>query len=93
VENSAGNLLIRPQRLTGPGAARDRESVYAVLVDRPRAGAYICWICGEARADRRLGRSVDHIRGHFDHRPYRCSEIHLDQTNGPTSALPSTSVW
>jgi hypothetical protein len=93
VGSSAGSLLISPQRTTGPGAAAARESVYAVLVDRPSAGAYVCWICGEGRADRRLNRALDHVRGHFDHRPYHCSEIHLDQSNGPTSSLPLTSVW
>jgi len=44
-----GNLLIGPRRSTGPGAAAARQSVYAVLVDRPSEGGYVCWICGESR--------------------------------------------
>jgi hypothetical protein len=78
VGGSAGSLLIDPCRPTGPGAAAESEGVYAVLVDRPSARPYVCRICGEARADRRLNRALDHVHGHFDHRPYRCSEIHLD---------------
>jgi len=93
VGGSAGGLLIGPRRSSGPGAAAPHESVYAVLVDRPLVGPYVCWICGEARADRRLARALDHVRGHFDHRPYHCSETHLDQNTGSTSSLPLVSVW
>jgi len=88
-----GCLLIGPRRLIGPGATAAHESVYAVLVDRPSEGPYVCWICGEARADRRLNRALDHVRGHFNHRPYRCSETHFDQRTEPASPLPSASVW
>jgi hypothetical protein len=70
-----GDLLIGPRRSSRPGAAAARESVYAVLVDRPEEGPYVCWLCGEARADRRLGRTVDHVHGHFSHRLYHCSEL------------------
>src|SRR5258708_2443145 len=38
VGSAAGHLLIGPRRLTGPGAVAARESVYAVLVDRPSEG-------------------------------------------------------
>ena len=91
--SAAGRLLIEPHRLTGPGAAAARESVYAVLVDRPSKGAYVCWICGESRADRRLVRALDHVRGHFEHRPYHCSETHFDQHTESASPLPSMSSW
>ena len=87
VGSAAGSLLIGPRRVTGPGAVATRESVYAVLIDRPSEGAFICWICGETRADRRLSRALDHIRGHFNHRPYHCSETHFDQHIG------EPSVW
>ena len=93
VESPAGCLLIGPRRLTGPGAATGRESVYAVLVDRPSEGAYVCWICGETRADRRLVRALDHVRGHFNHRPYHCLETHFDQHTESASSLPLASVW
>ena len=93
VGSAAGRLLIEPHRLTGPGAAAARESVYAVLVDRPSEGAYVCWICGERRADRRLVRALDHVRGHFEHRPYHCSETHSDQPTKSASPLPSVSSW
>ena len=36
------------------------------LVDWPSEGAYIRWICGEMRTDRRLSRAPDHVRGHFN---------------------------
>ena len=91
--SAAGRLLIEPHRLTGPGAAAARESVYAVLVDRPSGGAYVCWICGEIRADRGLVRALDHVRGHFEHRPYHCSETHFDQNTESASPLPSVSTW
>ena len=93
MESPAGCLLIGPRRLTGPGAATGRESVYTVLVDRPEEGAYVCWICGETRADRRLVRALDHVRGHFNHRPYHCSETHFDQQTESTSSSPLVSVW
>ena len=88
-----GRLLIGPRRSTGPGAAAARESVYTVLVDRPSEGAYVCWICGESRTDRRLIRALDHVRGHFNHRPYRCSETHFNQRTESASTLPLASVW
>ena len=87
VGSAAGRLLIEPYRLTGPGAVAARESVYAVLVDRPSEGAFVCWICGETGADRRLPRALDHVRGHFNHRPYHCSETHFDQP------IEVASVW
>jgi len=88
-----GRLLIGPRRSIGPGAAAARESVYAVLVDRSSEGAYVCWICGEKRANWRLTRALDHVRGHFNHRPYHCLEIHLDQRTESASTLPLEPVW
>ena len=88
-----GRLLIGPRRLTGVGAAAARETVYAVLVDRPEEGACVCWICGETRADRRLVRALDHVRGHLNKRPYHCSETHLDQHTDSVSSLPLASIW
>ena len=88
-----GRLLISPHRSTGPGAAAARESIYVVLLDRPSEGAYVCWICGEVRPDRRLVRALDHVRGHFNHRPYHCAEGHLNQNTRPSSSLPLASVW
>ena len=88
-----GRLLIGPRRSIGPGAAAARESVHAVLVDRPSEGAYVCWICGEKRADWRLVRALDHVRVHFNHRPYHCSENHFDRHTEPASSLPSASFW
>ena len=93
VGSPAGSLLIGPHRWVGPGAAAAHESVYTVLVDRPSEGAYVCWICGETRVDRRLIRALDHVRGHFNHRPYRCSETHFNQHTESASTLPLASVW
>ena len=88
-----GRLLIGPRRLIGPGATAARESIYAVLVDRPSEGPYVCWICGEVRADRRLPRALDHVRDHFNHRPYRCLETHFDRRIESASSLSLASVW
>ena len=93
VGSLAGLELVGPRRSTGPGTAANRESVYAILVDRPEEGAYVCWLCGEMRADRRLPRALDHVRGHFSHRPYHCLEDHSDQHTGSGSSLPLASVW
>ena len=93
VGSASGRLLVEPHRLTGLGAATARESVYAVLVDRPSEGPYVCWICGETRTDWRLVRALDHVRGHFQHRPYHCSETHFDQNTEPASPLPPVPGW
>ena len=93
VGSLAGLELVGPRRSTGPGTAANRESVYAILVNRPEEGAYVCWLCGEMRADRRLPRALDHIRGHFSHRPYHCLETHSDQHTGSGSSLPMAPVW
>ena len=93
VGSLAGLELVGPRRSTGPGTAANRESVYAILVDRPEEGAYVCWLCGKMRADRRLPRALDHVRGHFSHRPYHCLETHSDQHTGSGSLLPLVSVW
>ena len=93
VGSLAGLELVGPRRSTGPGTAANRESVYAILVDRPEEGAYVCWLCGEMRADRRLPRALDHVRGHFSHRPYHCLETHSDQPTGSGSSLPLAPVW
>ena len=60
---------------------------------RPSEGAYVCWIRGETRADRRLIRALDHVRDYFKHRPYHCGETHVSQRTEPTSPLPLVSVW
>ena len=57
--------LLRSHRSTGPRRAADHESLDASLVDRPAEGAYVCWICGEKRANWRLLRAVEHARSHF----------------------------
>jgi hypothetical protein len=89
----AGLQIVGPRRLNGPGTAGDRESVYTVLMDRPAEGAYVCWLCGEKRADRRLPRALDHIRGHFTHRPYHCSETHFGPHSGSGTPLPLVPIW
>ena len=93
VGSPAGLALVGPRRSTGPGTAAGRESVYAILVDRPVEGPYVCWLCGEKRADRRLPRALDHVRGHFKHRPYHCLETHFGLRTGSGPSLPLASVW
>ena len=63
--STAGRLQIESHRLTGTRAAAARESVYAVPVDLPFESAFVCWMCGETRADQRLVRALDHVCGHF----------------------------
>jgi len=87
-----GLQLVGTRRFRGPGTAADRESVYAVLIDRPVEGAYVCWICGEKRRDRRLPRALDHVRGHFEHRPYHCLETHFDRSGSLDPLAFSWSV-
>ena len=93
VGSTVGFQLVGPRRSAGTGRAADHESVYAILVDRPPEGAYVCWLCGERRAGRRLPRALDHIRGHFEHRPFHCSEGYFDQRTSSGSLLPSACVW
>ena len=93
VGSPVGFQLVGPRRSVGTGTAAADESVYAILVDRPAEGAYVCWLCGEQRPDRRLPRALDHIRAHFEHRPYHCSEMHFDQRTGSGFLLPSARVW
>ena len=93
VGSPVGFRLVGPRRSAGTGRAADHESVYAILIDRPPEGAYVCWLCGEKRAGRRLPRALDHIRGHFEHRPYHCSEVYFDQRTGSSSLPPSACVW
>ena len=85
VGSPAGLQLVGPRRSTGPGTAAARESVYAILVDRHLDGDYVCWICGEKRADRRL--PAHSIAFHFEHRPYHCMETHANLRTG------LASVW
>ena len=93
VGSFAGLQLVGPRRFTGPGTATNLESVYAILIHRPAEGAYVCWLCGEEREDRRLPRALDHIRGHFEHRPYHCLERHSNHHTSSGSPLPLVSDW
>ena len=38
-------------------------------------------------ADRRLVRALDHVRGHFDHRPYHCGETQVGHRTEPAPPL------
>ena len=68
------------------------QNVCAVLVDRPSEGAYVCWICGETRTDRRVVRALDFVHGHFNNHPYRCSETHLDPRTNSFATLSVHSL-
>jgi hypothetical protein len=85
-----GRLLIGPRRLIGRSAASARESVYAVLIDRSSESAYVCWICGEVRADRGLVRALDHVRGHFNLAVWRPIFISVFSSASPP---PLASIW
>lgn len=86
----AGSMLVTSSRLAGRATVADDESVYAVLVARPPHGPYTCLICGAKRPDRKLNRAVDHIRGHFEHRPWGC---HMEHPIPGSSSAPDTAPW
>ena len=75
-ESSAGGLLIDPCRLTGPGAAAARESVYAVLVER----------CTYTSV--RPDHAITHVRDHLKKpSPYLCL-MHERQHHPCSGHLP-----
>jgi len=60
----------------GLGRASEGESVYAILVDRPSSGPFLCWICGHLEKRRKVLRALGHVREHFEHRPWECLQDH-----------------
>ena len=86
ISSEAGVTLVGEPRVDGPGRAKEEESVYAILVDKPPSGPFLCWICGHLEKQRKNLRALGHVREHFKHKPWKCIEDHRtirDGTDGP----------
>ena len=76
ISSELGQALLRVVRVEGPGRAKEDESVYAVFVDKPSSGPFRCWICGHLEKQRKALRVLGHVREHFEHRPWVCTQDH-----------------
>ena len=86
ISSEAGVTLVGEPRVDGPGRAKKGESVFAILVDKPPSGPFLCWICGHLEKQRKNLRALGHVREHFGHKPWTCTEDHrtiLDGTGKP----------
>ena len=79
ISSEPGQALLRVVRVEGPGRAKEDESVYAVFVDKPSSGPFCCWICGHSM-ERKVLRALGHVREHFGHRPWQCTQDHRTGT-------------
>lgn len=82
ISSEAGVALVGEGRVKGPGCATGDESVYAILVDRPLSGPFLCWICGHLQTQRKGLRALGHVREHFEHGPWKCLQDHRALQNG-----------
>jgi hypothetical protein len=82
ISSQAGVSLVGEGRAEGPGRARGDDSVYAILVDRPSSGPFLCWICGHPEKQRKVLRALGHLREHFEHKPWECTQDHQSPQNG-----------
>ena len=76
ISSQAGVALVGEPRVEGPGRAKAGEPVYAILVDKPPSGPFLCWICGHRERQRKALRALGHVREHFEHRPWKCTQDH-----------------
>jgi len=76
ISSKAGVTLVGEPRVDGPGRAREGESVYAILVDKSPSRPFVCWICGPLEKQRRYFRALGHVREHFEHKPWECTQDH-----------------
>ena len=76
ISSEAGRALVEDVRVDGPGCAREDEPVYAIFVDKRSLGPFRCWICGHLEKQRKSLRVLGHVREHFKHRPWVCTEDH-----------------
>lgn len=82
ISSEAGMALVGGPRVDGPGRAKEEESVYAILVDKPPSGPFLCWICGHLEKQRKNLRALGHVREHFKHKPWKCIEDHRTIRDG-----------
>jgi hypothetical protein len=84
ISSPEGVALVGESRTEGPGRAREDEPVYAILIDKPSSGPFRCWICGHLEKQRKVLRALGHIREHFEHRPWECTQDHhvIREVNG-----------
>lgn len=80
ISSEPGRALLGVVRVEGPGHAKEDESVYAVFVDKPSLGPFCCWICGHLERQRKALRVLGHVREHFEHRPWECTQDHRTGT-------------
>ena len=76
ISSEAGVALVGEPRAEGHGRAKAGEPVYAILVDKPPSGPFLCWICGHREKQRKTLRALGHVREHFEHRPWKCTQDH-----------------
>ena len=76
ISSEAGVTLVGEPRVNGPGRAKEWEPVYAILVDKPPSGPLVCWICGHLEKQRKHLRILGHVREHFEHKPWKCTQDH-----------------
>ena len=76
ISSEAGVSLVGEPRVNGPGRAKGGEPVYAILVDKPSSGPLVCWICGHLEKQRKHLRILGHVREHFEHKSWTCTQDH-----------------
>jgi len=82
ISSKEGVRLVGDSRAEGAGRASDGESVYSTLVDKPPSGPFLCWICGHPEKQRKTLRALGHVREHFEHKPWKCTQVHQTTQNG-----------
>ena len=85
ISSEEGAALVGDVRAEGPGRASGEESVYATLVDKPPSGPFRCWICGHLDKQRKALRALGHVREHFEHRPWQCTQDHRTTKDGKSN--------
>ena len=81
ISSEEGMALVGEIRAEGPGRAKGDESVYAILVDKASSGPFLCWICGHLEQQRKALRALGHVREHFEHYPWACTQDHRSSQN------------
>jgi len=76
ISSKEGVVLVGDSRAEGPGRASEGEPVYSILVDKPSSGPFLCWICGHIEKQRKGLRALGHVREHFEHKPWKCTQDH-----------------
>jgi len=82
ISSQEGVALVGEPRAEGPGRARGDELVYTILIDRPSSGPFLCWVCGHLEKQRKVLRALGHVREHFEHKPWECTQDHRTIRDG-----------